>query len=101
VTTTSGIHNFTGYQGQFDVSTTRTAAAPSFSDSGTKESADSVDISSKAKDLQNEYDQKSRQLKQQHETEVQQLEREYMLEKKQLEDEFTREKQRLQINLYV
>lgn len=66
-----------------------------------KESGDTVDISSRAKELQTDYQRKNSELEQRKNHEVQQLERKFLLEKNELEQEFRLKKQRLDINVYA
>ena len=105
LTTTSGINNLSGYQAQLDVSNSyRSSNLENPSSSNRKESkdtSDTVNISSKAKELQNEYQRKNTELEQRKNNETQQLEKKYLLEKKELETEFRLRKQRLNINVYA
>ena len=103
LTTTSGIHNSTGYQAQLDISNTAKpstrSAGPSVSNR--KETSDTVNISSKTKNLQQVYQRKKNTVKQKHTNETQQLERAYFQEKARLEREFSQKKQAMEINIYA
>ena len=105
LTTTSGINNLSGYQAQLDVSNSyRSSNLENPSPSNSKESKktnDTVNISSKANELQNEKQRKKTELEQRKNNEAQQLEKKYLLEKKELETEFRLKKQRLNINVYA
>jgi len=102
LTTTSGISYLSGYQAQLDVSNSdRSSNREKVSSPENKESNDTVDISSKAKELQTEYQRKNSELQQRKKNEAQQLERKYLLEKNELEREFRLKKQRLEINVYA
>ncbi len=102
LTQTSGIRYLSGYQAQLDVSNSdRSSNRESLPSSKTKETNDRVDISSKAKEIQNEYQRKNAELEQRHKSETQQLEKEYRKEKNKLENEFNLKKQRLEINVFV
>jgi hypothetical protein len=103
LTTTSGIDSLSGYQVQPKVSNSNRPASnlESAYSAKVKESKDTVDISSKAKELQTEYRRKHSELEQRKNNEAQQLERKYLLEKNELEQEFRLKKQRLDINVYV
>ena len=102
LTTTSGINNLTGYQAQLDVSiTARSSNSSDRSSSDLKETDDSVNISRKAKELQQTYQGEKSKLEQKHNSEAQQLEREYIQEKNRIEREYSRKKLSLEINVYV
>ncbi|OGR12858.1 MAG: hypothetical protein A2277_17505 [Desulfobacterales bacterium RIFOXYA12_FULL_46_15] len=101
LTNTSGISNLSGYQAQLVVSNSNRFFNRETPSSESKESNDTVDISSQAKEILTEYQQENSELEQKHEIESQQLEREYLLEKNKLETEFNQKKQRLNINVYV
>jgi len=76
LTTTSGINSLSGYQVQLNVSNSNSSSSnlENPSPSNTKESKDTVDISSKAKELQTEYQRKNSELEQRKNDEAQQLE---------------------------
>jgi hypothetical protein len=103
LTDTSGINSLSGYQVQPNVSNSNRSASnlETASSVKLKESGDTVDISSKAKALQTEYQRKHSELEQRKNSETQQLERKYLLEKNELEREFRLKKQRLDINVYA
>jgi len=102
LTTTSGINHITGYQAQPDVSNTdRSSNSADRSSSNHKEPDDTVNISSKAKELQYTYEREKTTLEQNHNSEAQLLEREYLLARKRLERDFTQEKQNLELNIYA
>lgn len=102
LTTTSGINYITGYQAQLDVSNTdRSSNSTDRSSSDRKESNDTVNISSRARELQQVYEREKTTLEQNYNSEEQQLEREYLLEKKRIEREFDQKKQSLEINVYA
>ena len=102
LTTTSGINNLTGYQAQLDVSNTARPSNNSDPASSDREKTDdSVDISSKAKELQQAYQGEKSKLEQKHDSEAQQLEREYIQEKNRIEREYSRKKRSLEINVYA
>jgi hypothetical protein len=103
LTDTSGINSLSGYQVQPNVSNSNRSASSleTVSSVKFKESGDTVDISSKAKELQTEYQRKNSELEQRKNSETQQLERKYLLEKNELEREFRLKKQRLDINVYA
>ncbi|CCK81669.1 hypothetical protein [Desulfobacula toluolica] len=103
LTNTSGIHNLTGYQAQLNISNT---AKPSSHATGSpvsnrKNINDTVNISNKARDLQQVYQREKTEVEQNHTNATQQLEREYLQEKSRLEKEFSRKKQDLEINIYA
>jgi len=109
LTTTSGINSLSGYQVQLNVSNPDRSSSnletPSSANrkepANSKESRDTVDISSKAKELQTEYQRKNSELEQRKNNEAQQLEQKYRLEKDELEREFRMKQQRLDINVYA
>jgi hypothetical protein len=100
LTTTSGINNITGYQAQLDISdTTQPSRNADRSYSNRKENSDTVNISSKARELQQTYQTKKTTLAQNYNSDTQQLEREYALAKSRIEREFSQKKQSLEINV--
>lgn len=102
LTTTSGINSLTGYQAQLAVSKSdRSLNSPYHSSSDQKETNDTVNISSKARELQEEYQGEKTALEQNYNSEAQQLEREYSLEKNRLEREFNQKRQNIEINVYA
>ena len=103
LTTTSGINYLSGYQVQLNVPNSNRSDSDleTASSEKIKESGDTVDISSKAKELQTDYQRKNSELEQRKNHEAQQLERKYLLEKNELEQEFRLKKQRLDINVYA
>jgi hypothetical protein len=103
LTDTSGINSLSGYQVQPNVSNSNRSASSlgTSSSAEVKESGDTVDISSKAKELQTEYQRKHSELEQRKNSEARQLDRKYLLEKNELEREFRLKKQRLDINVYA
>jgi hypothetical protein len=101
LTTTSGIPSITGYQTQLDTSTSRPPSTTEDPFSNRKASDDTVNISSKAKDLQQDYQQKKTIVEQNYNSDNQQLERAYHQEKTKLERELNQKKQALEINTYA
>ena len=102
LTTTSGINYVTGYQAQLNVSNTdRSSNSADRSSSDRKESNDTVNISTKAREIQYAYEKKKITLEQNHDNKTQQLERDYLQEKNRIEREFNHQKQNLEINVYT
>ena len=102
LTNTSGINNFTGYQAQLNIPN----AVPSSnreerSSSSRKDNSDTVNISSKARALQQAYQTQKTSLEQNYNSDAQQLEREYALAKNRLEREFSQKKQSLELHVSV
>ena len=98
--TPSGITHITGYQDQLDFQ--YTSRLPNNTDNASPRhnpAEDTVNISSKARELQQVYLGKKTTLEQHYNTDAQQLEREYLLERNKLESEFTRKKQSLEIDV--
>ncbi len=102
LTNPSGINNLTGYQAQLNVSNTvKSSDNEDHSSSNGKEQGDTVNISSKARALQQTYQTKKTTLEQSYHSDAQQLEQEYLLEKSRLEREFRQKKQTLEIHIYA
>jgi len=102
LTTTSNISFLNGYQDQLNFSTRVTGNSFSKNQNNTPENTnDEVNLSQKAKELQQTYEKKEATLEQSYNNESQKLETEYLLEKNRVEDEFRQKKQALEINLYV
>ncbi|WP_300456242.1 hypothetical protein [Desulfobacula sp.] len=101
LTTTSGIPSVTGYQIQLDTSTSRPPSTTQPPFSNRQETDDTVNISRKAKDLQQDYQKKKTIVEQNYTSDKQQLERAYHLEKNKLERELNQKKQALEINTYA
>jgi len=102
LTNTSGINHITGYQAQLDVSKIdKSSNTADRSSSDRKESNDTVNISSKARELQSSYEREKTTLEQNHDNEAQQLEREYLQERNRLERDFNQKKQNIEINVYA
>ncbi|MCK5696450.1 MAG: hypothetical protein KAH62_07665 [Desulfobacula sp.] len=102
LTTTSGINYITGYQAQLDVANTdRSSNSVDRSSSDRKESNDTVNISSRARELQQVYEREKTTLEQNYNSDAQQLEREYLLGKNRLERDFNQKKQNLEINVFA
>ncbi len=102
LTNPSSINNLTGYQAQLNVSNTvKYSDNEDRSFSSDKEQSDTVNISIKARVLQQTYQTKKNTLEQSYNSDAQQLEREYLLEKNRLEQEFRQKKQTLDIHVYA
>jgi len=102
LTNTSGINHITGYQAQLDVSKIdKSSNTADRSSSDRKESNDTVNISSKARELQHTYERKKTTLEQNYDNEALQLEREYLQEKNRIVREFNQKRQNLEINVYA
>ncbi len=102
LTIKSGIDVLTGYQAQLDVpKTSGNSTSDVRSASNPDKTDDTVDISRKAKELEQTYQGKKSKLEQNYNSDAQQLEREFSQEKKRLEREFARKKQSLEINVYA
>ncbi len=102
LTNTSGINHITGYPAQLDVpKIDRSSNAADRSSSNRKESNDTVNISSKVRELQSTYERKKTTLEQNYDNEALQLEREYLQEKNRIEREFNQKRQNLEINVYA
>ena len=100
LTTPSGTNFLTGYPAQLDVANTvKPLADLDRSSSNPVKTEDTVDISTRAKKLQQTYDQEKQSLDQHHDTKKQELEREYLQKKEQLDREFNQKKQTLDINV--
>ncbi|OQY52326.1 MAG: hypothetical protein B6230_02945 [Desulfobacteraceae bacterium 4572_89] len=98
LTTTSNINFFSGYQDQLNFSTRVTGHSFSKNQNTIN---DEVNLSQKAKELQQVYAKKEATLEQKYKNESQNLEREYLQEKNRVEKEFRQKKQALEIDLYV
>ncbi len=102
--TISEIRVSTGYQVQF----TKPANRPSSestqknaSSQSSREDTDTVNISSRVRELEQAYQSKETDLEQNHNSEKQELERKYLQAKNDLEREFEQKKQTLGINTYA
>ncbi|MCK5164727.1 MAG: hypothetical protein KAQ72_13465 [Desulfobacula sp.] len=102
LTNTSGINTLTGYQAQLDISNSaRPSNSADRSSLDPKEKDETVNISSKARELQQVYQGEKNKLEQNFNSETQQLEREYLQEKNRLAIEYNQKKQSLEINVYA
>ena len=102
LTNTSNINILAGYQTHVDVSQiTHSSNSENSSSLNRRETDDKVNISRKARELQQLYDGKKERLEQDYNSDAQQLEKEYLQEKNRLEREFVQKKKSLEINIYA
>jgi len=102
LSTPSGIIDITGYQDQLEFH--HGSRLPKNTDQDATRgnpAEDTVNISSKARELQQDYQGEKTTLEQNYNVEAQQLEREYLLEKNELEREFSQKKQSLEIDIFA
>ena len=102
LTNTTFIDYRAGYQAQPDTfNTDRVVDKGELPSSDSSETNDTVNISSKARELKQEFQKKEDTLEQNFNSETQQLTREYLQEKNRLKKEFNQKRQSLDINIYA